>query len=160
MAPDGGVHPRVFQGRDSTLSEAELDKLVVTRMSRQILLSRPRPPQYLAVFDENVLRRAICGPAAMKRQLQHLLTVSEASNVTMRVVPRSAGAYDGLYGAFLLLEYQEEPDIVFVENHVTALFLAEEADLASYRMALRNILGSALAPAATRDLISSVAAEH
>jgi hypothetical protein len=39
------------------------------------------------------------------------------------------------------------------------LFLEEKEDLASYRLALSNILGAALAPAATSDLIKRIAGE-
>ncbi|MGI8305450.1 helix-turn-helix domain-containing protein [Saccharopolyspora hattusasensis] len=150
----------IIQGIDATLTEEELDQLVAARMARQIVLSRSRAPQFLAVMDETVLRRPIGGSGVMKRQLQHLLNVAGASNVNLLVVPVSAGAYVGLHGAFLVLEFDEEPDIVYVGNHYTELFLEEDQDLASYRLALRNILHAALASGATGDLIRNIAAEH
>lgn len=149
----------IIQGIDPTLSDHELDTLIATRAARQIVLSRTYAPQFLAVMDETVLRRTVGSPGVMKRQLQHLLTVAEAANVTLRVVPSSTGSYVGLQGPFLLLEFHEEPDIVYIENHRTALFLEEEEDLASYRMALRNTLDSAHAPNASVDLIASIVAE-
>ncbi|WP_190813637.1 helix-turn-helix domain-containing protein [Saccharopolyspora pogona] len=150
----------IIQGIDATLTEDELDQLVAARMARQIVLSRSRAPQFLAVMDETVLRRPIGGSGVMKRQLQHLLNVADASNVNLLVVPVSAGAYVGLHGPFLVLEFDEEPDIVYVGNHYTELFLEEDQDLASYRLALRNILHAALASGATGDLISNITAEH
>jgi transcriptional regulator with XRE-family HTH domain len=150
----------IIQGIDATLTEEELDQLVAARMARQIVISRRRAPQFLAVVDETVLRRPIGGSGVMKRQLQHLLNVADASNVSLRVVPVSAGAYVGLHGPFLVLEFDDEPDIVYVGNHYTELFPEEDQDLASYRLALGNILHAALAPRATSDLISSIVAEH
>jgi Domain of unknown function (DUF5753) len=96
----------------------------------------------------------------MHRQLQHLLSAAEQPHVTLRVVPLAAGAHVGLRGPFVILEFAEEPALVHVENHSTGLFLEEETDLASYRVALGTILEAALAPAATTELITQIAAEH
>ena len=77
----------------------------------------------------------------------------------MRVVPLAAGAHAGLRGPFVILEFVDDPALVFIENHGTGLFLEEETDLAAYRVALGNILHAALAPAATAELITQIAAE-
>jgi uncharacterized protein DUF5753 len=79
--------------------------------------------------------------------------------VTLRVVPLAAGAYSGLQGPFVILEFTEEPALVFIENHATGLFWEEEADLAAYRLALGNILHAALASAATTELLTQIATE-
>ena len=150
----------IIQGIDGTLSESELDGLVAARMARQLLLRRTHAPQFLAVIDETALRRPIGGPGVMQRQLHHLLAVSNAANISVRAVPFGANAHAGLHGSFLLLDFTEDPDIVYVGNHYTELFLEEEQDLASYRVALRNILNVALATGATQELIERIAVEH
>lgn len=144
---------------DPTLSDAELDTLVSTRMARQTLLTRSTAPQYLAVVHEAALRIQVGEPGVMRRQLRHLLDLAERANITVVVVPMGAGAHVGLRGAFMILEFEYEPDIVHVENQDTGMFLEEQADLAGYRLALRNILNAAIAPAATAELISSAVAE-
>ncbi|MGH3912227.1 MAG: Scr1 family TA system antitoxin-like transcriptional regulator [Pseudonocardiaceae bacterium] len=45
--------------------------------------------------------------------------------MTLRVVPLAAGVHAGLRGPFVILEFAEEPTLVFVENRSTRLFLAE-----------------------------------
>jgi hypothetical protein len=77
----------------------------------------------------------------MRSQLQHLLTLAERPNIGIRLVPVSAGAGAALRGMFMILEFGDEPDLVHVENQGTGMFLEENADLASYRLALRNIPG-------------------
>jgi hypothetical protein len=57
------------------------------------------------------------------------------------------------------MEFNGEASLVFVENQGTGLFLEDEADLASYRLALGNILNAALAPPATVDLLAALVAE-
>ncbi|HEU0089372.1 MAG TPA: helix-turn-helix transcriptional regulator [Pseudonocardiaceae bacterium] len=149
----------IIAGVAPTVSEAELDNLVAARMARQAVLTRSRAPQFFAVVDEGALRRPIGQAGVMYRQLQHLLSAAEQPHVTLRVVPLVAGAHAGLRGPFVILEFTEEPALVFMENHGTGLFLEEEADLAAYRVALGNILHAALAPAATAELITQLAAE-
>lgn len=149
----------LMQGTDDTLSAAELDNLVASRMARQTVLTRSTAPQYLAVVHEVALRMPVGGPRVMSRQLRHLLSISERPNVGLRAVPTSVGANVGLRGPFMILELAEEPDLVHVENQITGMFLEEDADLAGYRLALRNILGVTLAPDATAELIATIAAE-
>ncbi|MGH3823107.1 MAG: Scr1 family TA system antitoxin-like transcriptional regulator, partial [Pseudonocardiaceae bacterium] len=69
------------------------------------------------------------------------------------------GAHAGLRGPFVILEFAEEPALVYLANQSTEMFLEEETDLAAYRLALENILNAALAPAATTELIAQIAAE-
>ncbi len=149
----------LIQGVAPTISDAELDNLVAARMARQAMLTRANAPQYFAVVDEGALRRPVGEPGVMRRQLHHLLGVAEQPHVTLRAVPTAAGAYAGLRGSFVILEFTEEPALVFLENHATGLFLEEEADLAGYRLALGTILHAALAPAATAELIAQLAAK-
>jgi transcriptional regulator with XRE-family HTH domain len=146
----------IIQGVEPTISEAELDNLVAARMARQAVLTRASAPQFFAVVDEGALRRPVGEPGVMHRQLQHLLGTAEQPHVTLRVVPLAAGAHAGLRGPFVLLEFAEEPALVFIENHSTGLFLEEEADLAAYRLALGTILHAALVPAATTELITQI----
>ncbi|MGH3564711.1 MAG: helix-turn-helix domain-containing protein [Pseudonocardia sp.] len=149
----------IIQGVAPTVSEAELDNLVASRMARQTVLTRSSAPQFFAVVDEGALRRPVGEPGVMHRQLHHLLGATERPHVTLRVVPLTSGAHAGLRGPFAILEFAEEPALVYLENHGTEMFLEEETDLAAYRLALGTILQVALAPAATTELIAQIAAE-
>jgi transcriptional regulator with XRE-family HTH domain len=149
----------MIRSTDDSLSNAELDNLVASRMARQTLLARSTAPQFLAVIHEAALRMPVGDHGVMGRQLRHLLSISERPNIALRVVPTAAGAHVGLRGAFMILEFVEEPDLVHVENQVTGMFLEEDADLTGYRLALRNILNVSLAAAATAELIAAIAAE-
>ena len=147
----------ILRGVDTTLTEDEVDHLVASRMARQSLLTRSTAPQFAAIVDEGVLQRSVGDRGVMHRQLLHLGTLAERSNVTLRVVPLSAGAYGGLQGSFMLLEFFEEPDLVHVENHGSGLFLEEQSELAVYKLALTNITSTALKPHESAELICQTA---
>jgi transcriptional regulator with XRE-family HTH domain len=149
----------MIRGTEPTLSNAELDNLVASRMARQTILTSTAAPEFLAVIHEVALRMPIGEPGVMKRQLRHLQTVAELPNVGLRVVPAAAGAHAGLRGPFMILDFAEEPSLAFIENHDTGIFLEEDEDLAGYRLAMRNILGLALTPGQSIELIGTVTAE-
>jgi transcriptional regulator with XRE-family HTH domain len=84
------------------VGEAEVQQIVATRMQRQGVLARPKPPDLIAIIDEGVLRRRIGGADVMAAQCKHLLACTEQPTIQIHVVPAEAGAYAGLAGAFAL----------------------------------------------------------
>ena len=89
----------------------------------------------------------------MRRQLRHLVDTADRPNITVRVVPLRVGPYAGLRGPFAILEFDDEPSLVYTENQVTSMFLDEKEDIAAYRVALGNILNEALEAAESVELI-------
>ena len=149
----------IISSLNTTLSKVELTNLVASRMARQAVLSR-RDLHFLAVIDEGALRRPIAESGVMRRQLRHLADSAERPNITVRVVPLQVGQYAGLRGPFAILEFEDEPSLVYFANQGTSMFLDEKEDVAAYRVALGNILNEALEPAESVALIASLAAEH
>lgn len=150
----------VVQSIRGSLTDEEVDHLVAARMARQAVLTRSAAPQLLAVVDEEVLHRQVGDDGVMYRQLLHLVALAQRTNIVLRVVPRSTGAYPGLQGPFEVLEFFEEPSLVFFENQTVGMFLEEEADLAGYRVALANILAVALPPAESVNLVRAIEGEQ
>lgn len=99
-------------------SSEKLARRLEARLARQALLTGKNAPQYWVVLDEAVLRRAIGGRQVMHTQLQRLIDAAELPNVTLQVLPFSAGAHAGLDGEFTILSYRdpEDLDLVFIEN--------------------------------------------
>src|SRR5580704_5669835 len=71
----------------ATISPRAIERRVETRLTRQQLLTRDEPLEYVALLDESVLYRQRGDQSVMRAQLQRLADVSELSNVTIRVVP-------------------------------------------------------------------------
>lgn len=146
----------MLQGINRAITDAELDNLVASRMARQALLRRP-VLQFLAVIDEGALHRVFGDEGVMRRQLRQLGDAADRPNITVRVIPLQAGAHAGLRGPFSIMDFPDEPSIVFMENQSVGHFLGEKDDLAAYRQALSNMLAGALNPAESVELISSLA---
>ncbi|SCG56138.1 Helix-turn-helix domain-containing protein [Micromonospora echinaurantiaca] len=137
---------------------AEVDRRVDLRMRRQQLLRRPRPPQLWAVVDEAALRRPIGGPAVMREQLTALIEATSAPNIRLQVVPFTAGGHAAAGGAFSILRFgdQDLPDIVYIEQLTSALYLDKRDDLDYYAVAMERLCVEAEPPERTPELLARI----
>lgn len=108
-------------------------RIVEMRLQRQqSLLGHTDSPEVIFVFGEEALHRWIGSPAVMRRQLQHLLNVSEQTGVSIEVIPFSAGAHPGLLGSFILLDFEDPAEhLVFVEGLSGNLISRDDEDKVS-----------------------------
>ncbi|MCO5994012.1 helix-turn-helix domain-containing protein [Actinoallomurus rhizosphaericola] len=142
------------------ISAMHAETRVATRLGRQAALSRPAPPQYLAILDEAVLRRPIGGRATMAAQLRHILSVAERPNVEVRVLAYDQGAHAGLAGSFVVLTFPKAPAIVHLEHKRSSLLLDEPGDVTAFIEAADLIRNVAFDPIRSAEFIAKVAAEY
>lgn len=135
------------------------DELVAARMTRQHILERDTPPRLWVVLDENVLRRAVGGPAVMGRQLKRIVEAAQHPHVVVQVVPYSVGAHASMDGPFAGLTLDEGPDVVYVDGRARGHILADPTDVIEYRYAYDLLRADALSPSASIDLIAAAAKE-
>jgi hypothetical protein len=57
------------------------------RLARQKRFLDPEGPLLLVILDESAIRTVFGGPTVMRRQMEHLLAVSELPNVIIQVIP-------------------------------------------------------------------------
>lgn len=103
----------ILRGANGKLSDIEIDTLVATRMGRQVVLGRA---QVHLLIDEIVLRRRLGDPVMMHAQLQHLAALGSRADVTVQVVPHDVAAHPGMDGPFLILDFPDQPTLVYVES--------------------------------------------
>lgn len=139
----------------------EIDRRVALRMTRQQMLTRANAPQLWVVLDEAVLRRPIGGRAVMRGQVAHLIEATKLPNVTLQVIPFDAGGHAGLGGAFTILRFadQDLPDVVYMEQLTTALYLDKRDDVDAYAEAMARLSVEAEPPARTVDILSRILAD-
>jgi transcriptional regulator with XRE-family HTH domain len=138
----------------------EIENLVATRIGRQVVLSRPDPPDYLAIIDEAVLRRPTGGRAVMAGQLHHVVRMAERSNVTVQVVPFEEGAHEGLAGSFVMLGFAKARSIVHLEHRRSSLFLDEPDDVSPFVSGVDTLRDVAMSPSSSVEFIASIATDY
>jgi hypothetical protein len=139
--------------------EDEIERRVRLRLERQQVLSRPDPPRLWAVVDEAALRRPVGGPRVMRDQLEALIgLVTKASNIRLQVVPLAAGGHAAAGGSFTLLRFPHAdiPDVVYVEQLTSALYLDKREDVEQYFDALNRLYVKATTPEQTVDVLSEI----
>jgi transcriptional regulator with XRE-family HTH domain len=114
----------------------KIDKIVESRKERRELFERPEPPESFFVLDEAVLRREVGGSRVMARQIDHLITMSRRTDVSIQVIRFSAGAHSAMAGPFVHLEFpaDNDPDVIFIENTLGDTLFRDDPELtAKYR---------------------------
>lgn len=145
----------------SRAASAEIDRRVTLRMRRQQVLHGADPPQLWAVVDEAALRRPIGGVAVMRQQVSALIEATRLPNVRLQVVPFAAGGHAAAGGAFTILRFrdQELPDVVYIEQLTSALYLDKREDLEFYALAMERLCVEAEPPERTPELLDRILAE-
>ncbi|MFE1206727.1 Scr1 family TA system antitoxin-like transcriptional regulator [Streptomyces sp. NPDC058762] len=121
------------------------------------MLDRPDPPVLDVILHEAALRMEFGGPAVARRQLEHLLRMSERENVILRVIPFKAGGFPGAGQSVVYAEAAvRRLDTVELDSTHGPEFIDDEAQLAKYRAQLDAAQALALAPPASRDFVRTL----
>lgn len=141
-----------------TASADEIDRRVALRMTRQERLGGPDPVNLWAVVDEASLRRRVGGNGVMRLQLERLAEAAGQPNVTLQVLPFSAGAHAGVEGSVLLMSFPEpsDPDVAYVEGMMGSIFLEKPDEIARCTLAFDHLRATALSPDDSLAMISAV----
>lgn len=139
-------------------SPEEIDRRVNLRMTRQKLLTQPDAPNLWTVIDEAALRRRLDSRTVMQAQVQHLMELTELPNITLQVVPFSAGGHAAAGGPFTILRFAEPdvPDIVYLEQLSSALYLDKRQDVENYQAVMDRLAVQPETPAGTRKLLRRI----
>jgi transcriptional regulator with XRE-family HTH domain len=123
----------------------DAERRVQLRLRRQQVLHGAEPARLWAVIDETALRRPVGGGAVMRAQLRHLIEASRLPNVNIQVLPLSAGGHPAAGGGVTMLRFSESelPDVVYLEQLLTAVYLNRPGDTAYYLDVLNRLAAQA-----------------
>lgn len=90
----------------------------------------------------------IGNPDIMRDQYRHIVEVAALPNVMFQVMPVAAGAHPGAVGTFTILGFPERftPDVVYVENMTSALYIESDEEVLTYSLAFEQMQAMALSP--------------
>lgn len=138
-----------------------VERTVALLMARQPLLAGDDPPRLWAVLDEAALRRRVGGAALMRLQLERLLELASLPSVAIQVLPFGAGAHPAMGRPFVILAFPEpaDPDVVYLEDLTSALYVEDVAEVDRYNMFFNHLRAVALSFDDSTALIGSVLKE-
>ncbi|MFF0526561.1 helix-turn-helix domain-containing protein [Actinomadura nitritigenes] len=124
-----------------------IERMVEMRATRQRILTHADPLRMWAVIDEAALSRPFGTTAERREQLQRLADTDAMENVTVQVLPFSAGLHAGMACGFVILSYKDDPSIVHIETGGgNALFLERPEDLERHSVRFQHLQATALGP--------------
>jgi len=141
--------------------EEEIDRRTALRVSRQQVLTRPDGLHFWAVLDEAALRRPLGGVEVMRDQVDHLIQAAAWPNVTVQIIPFRAGGHPAAGGPFSLLRFPEPdlPDVVYLEQLTSALYLDRRVDVDSYHAVMERLCLQAAPAADTVTILQEIRAK-
>ncbi|MDX3231091.1 helix-turn-helix transcriptional regulator [Streptomyces sp. ME19-01-6] len=148
----------VFQAAHPREGVDKVDAMVDRRLKRREVLQRAAPPLLWCVIDESCLRRKVGGPQVFRAQLAHLIQDAESPHVTIQVLPYASGA-PARHMAFTLLRFDDDPDLLYVENPVSGSVIDSQAVVEDSAAAYDRLRADALSPEASVALIRKVMEE-
>lgn len=147
----------VFSYRVPELPRNEVELRVRHRMQRKAVLGNT---PFEAVIHEAALRIMVSDRIASRMQLSHLLELSEAQHVTVRVIPFDL---EGFAGAASAMTYAggsvPRLDTVVRDGPHGATFIDSEAQLGAFRTLFHKVEAVSLTPERSRDFIHRLAKE-
>lgn len=113
-------------------------------------------PRLHVVLDESVLRRAPIGSGPMRRQIEHLIEVSQLPSVRLGVIPLERGPHQGLAGSFEVYD-TADGSLVFFEGAEGDRILEGDADrTALYRDLAVSLMDIAASGEEARTLMTKL----
>lgn len=160
--------PGLLQTEDYAVGVIQLGAYTAEDTDRLVYLRKERQRRFAsgglrlwAIIDEVALRRPVGSVAMMRGQLAHLLDVSVRPGLTLQVTPFLTGASYAVPGSFSILSFATDdlPDVVYVEQLTSAMYLDKRGDVDRYAEAMDQICATSFTPEQTKDLIHTMLAD-
>jgi len=135
---------------------AEAERHVILRKERQRRFTEGQLKLW-AIVDESALRRPVGSVATLREQLKYLISLSSRQNLTLQITPLGAGGH-AAPSAFTILRFGEAdlPDVVYVEQLTSALYIDKKDDVDRYLLAMERLSIISAKPAETRSILSTI----
>jgi transcriptional regulator with XRE-family HTH domain len=159
--------PGLLQTEEYTGAVISLGDFPIEDRERHVILRKERQRRFReghlklwVILDEVALRRPIAGIAAQVDQLRYLRGMCATRALTLQVIPYGAGGHAAPSG-FSILRFADRdlPDVVYVENLTSALYLDKQGEVDRYMLAMERMSLTAFPPQRSVDIIDDIIRE-
>ena len=147
---------KLFAMRQPPLSEAVVERETGNRMARKAIFEREPAPTLSFVQEQVTLERPIGGRKVLRRQLEHLLEVSQLRNVSLQVMPTELEEHAGGSGRIQVLKFADGTAIGRSAGAFNGRPVEHPRDLRILEMRYGMIRAQALPPRESREFIERV----
>jgi transcriptional regulator with XRE-family HTH domain len=156
--------PGLLQTEEYATAVMALGDFPIEEAERHVVLRKERQRRFRegklklwVIVDEAALRRPIAGLDVQLEQLRYLREQSARPSLTLQVIPYGVGGHAAPSG-FSILRFAERdlPDVVYVENLTSALYLDKQAEVDRYLLAMERLSIVAHEPQRTPEIIDKI----
>jgi transcriptional regulator with XRE-family HTH domain len=156
--------PGLLQTEQYTAAVIALGDFPIEDRERHVILRKERQRRFReghlklwAILDEVALRRPLAGVPEQVAQLRYLRDLCTARNLTLQVIPYGAGGHAAPSG-FSILRFADRdlPDVVYVENLTSALYLDKQGEVDRYMLAMERMSLTAHLPQRSTEIIDEI----
>lgn len=153
-------YSRAALARDQhDLSDEEIHERLTVIATRQQRMLGETPLEVWAVLDESALRCLVGGPAVLRAQLEHLVLMGYRRNVTIQVLPFTAGGHPLMGDRVTVFSFPDskDPQVVHLGDSANSRFFDKPEETRPYLGAFERVCAAALGPKESSAFISAVA---
>ena len=141
--------------RDSHALAEQLD----ARMKRQAILHGDNAPDLRIILDESAVFRRLPDTTGWVAQLKHLLELSDQQNMTIQLLPFSAGLQHLLGGSLTILWLPDGSSVAYEESSTTGNLIEEPGEVEQLRLSYDRLRDESLSPQKTASHIQRIMEE-
>ncbi|MGW3214666.1 helix-turn-helix domain-containing protein [Streptomyces parvus] len=149
----------LYAQRRPAYTEDDIERLVAARMARQVVFDRRPAPLLTFVQEEATLRRRTGGRMVLRRQLEHLLELSQLRHVEIQVMPMDAEEHAGLGGSHRILKLKDGKTVGHNEVQLISGLITDPRQVQILEMRYNLIRSQALTPRLSREFIEKLLGE-
>ncbi|MFB7294655.1 helix-turn-helix domain-containing protein [Streptomyces rubiginosohelvolus] len=149
----------LYAQRRPAYTEDDIERLVAARMARQVVFDRRPAPLLTFVQEEATLRRRTGGRMVLRRQLEHLLELSQLRHVEIQVMPTEAEEHAGLGGSHRILKLKDGKTVGHNEVQLISGLITDPRQVQILEMRYNLIRSQALTPRLSREFIEKLLGE-
>lgn len=110
--------------------------------------------ELFAILNEAVIHRCVGGPDVMTEQLEFLRERASLPNITVQIVPYTAGAHPAMGKPFTMLQFDDSAiNTVYIEHADGAVYVDRPEDVQRYAATFERLIALAASEAETIRMI-------
>ncbi|MDF9804535.1 transcriptional regulator with XRE-family HTH domain [Streptomyces sp. HB372] len=149
----------VFGNKVPVYSQEEIETQTATRLQRQQILDRKKPPTTSIVIWEPVLMMRLTSDEDHREQLRHLYAMAQLPGVCLQVLPLDSRVHAGLAGPFILLETPDHQHVAYTETQRGSQLISDRNEVSILAQKYAMLRAQALSPVETLRLLARLLGE-
>jgi len=133
--------------------DEDVERRVEARMARKQILATPSGPRIWAIIDEAALRKI---PVDIRdEQVRYLLEV-QRPDLRVQVLPDAAGLHPATAGSFAILDFADDPPVVYREDVMAQLFYEDPVEVKHCEVVYDHAQAAALSVPDSRAFLENL----